>query len=630
MGNFKNLSLLLLAMVVSLVISNVYLYHRSYYGQPSFLVISREESNSSSSNQLLHRFDISFKVKEGEQGRKVATVTQQNRLVDSKVGPMNLTTARGGIGNTFGQSPEEKLHNSNSPHWNSNGPYRNPDDPQGNSIATDTHGNHTTLHSTGENPIPHWNSTTKSHWNSTGPRGNPIPQNPTGPRGNPTNPHWTSTDPKNPTNPHSTSSRWNGSQTTGDNVSMHKRQFSGYFLTLRVYEQQTMATGNLMQMQCFVNKLNLAVVQPFMKDSALSTPLDQSQHKHMLQLEDVYHMDEWNEYAEREGYAPLVKWEEFMKYAPREVVLVQMKYPLLSQVKKMKQSGIQFPHPISESMAYKEGCHHKQGEKAMKALNKRNFRVVRRVCFNFLSGDDIPLEVYRNELLGGSSLKNVTVIVNEWRGLGEHQRVLVEENICPGSARYRDIAHSSAKVTRDARLYANKFLHQNGGSNYLAVIARYEMTAITRGIKDKEDSNAVIPICIEETLKEISRIKNKHKLAEVFLSVDIGKYGSNSFRSHRYYDHEQDLKSFVTRAYDNRMNFTDWERSFETVVEKMDGGYIAKVQQATVARAKCVLFVGGGSFQQHAMHLYKDLHPSAEERCIEVQQRCTSKYRPVQ
>lgn len=565
MGSFKTLSVLLLAMVVSVVISNLYLYHKSYYGHTFLSVLSRQSQSITTSDQLLHRFDISFNMKQGElrtldEGkitRELESEAAVNLTTTYKTGgdiSLNLTE----IGGEPNVSPKGNLTSSISPYQN---------------------------------------STQLDHNNV---RAMPMR------RGQASSIHNASVTP-----------------------TTRKQQFFGYLLTLKVYEQQTMATGSLLQLQCFASKLNLSVVQPFMKDSSLTTPLDQLQQQHMLQLEDIYNMEEWGKYAEGEGYAPLVKWEEFMQYAPRGVILVQMRYPTLKQVKEIRGSGKTFPHSLSEESHYKDGCGYKVVEKAMKPLKRKNFHVTRRVCYNFNSGDDIPLQIYLDDLLGRHNLSNVTVIIDEWRGFGENQRLLIKENICPGSASYRDHAHTSSKVTRDARIYADKYLHQNGGTDYLAVIARFEMTAITQKREDKGDPNAVILWCIEETLREISKMKSTIKMTETFLSMDIGKYGSKSFKSHHYYGHQQDMESFVEHVYNNKMSFADWEHSFETVVEKVDTGYIAKVQQATVAQAKCVLFVGGGTFQQHALHLYQQMHPNSAEWCIKVVKKCTSRYRPI-
>jgi hypothetical protein len=138
-----------------------------------------------------------------------------------------------------------------------------------------------------------------------------------------------------------------------------------------------------------------------------------------------------------------------------------------------------------------------------------------------------------------------------------------------------------------------------------------------------------IPSCIKDTLQYINRTKEDSNLKDVFLSVDIGKYGSKSFEGVNYNGHLHDLESFVERVYGN-MNVTGWERSFEIITGKDHAGYIALVQQAIVARAKCVLFMGGGSFQQRTLELYKELHPDSKQPCIKVVKQCTNQYRPIQ
>ena len=403
-----------------------------------------------------------------------------------------------------------------------------------------------------------------------------------------------------------------------------KTQFlHGYLAALKIYEQQTMATGNLMQLQCFASKLNISIVQPFMKDSLLSLPLDQTQHSQMLHMEELYDMQEWTTHTEKEGYTPLVTWEEFIRHAPRGVVLVQMKYPLLKQVKN------QLPHTHTEVRGYKKGCGYKFLDKAMDGLKKYGFTVARKVCYNFLSGDEIPLEDYKNELIREQNIlgNNVTVIIDEWRGLGEHQRVLVKEKICPDSAQYRRWTQASPGVGRDATLYVDKFLGST--TKYLAVIARYEMTVLAIHMERRKGSS--IPFCLQETLRHMSSMRKRYpELGNTFLSIDIGKYGSKSFAGHGYYGCLKDMEAFVGDAYQGGMNISQWERSFESVVKGRDAGYMAKVQQAIVARAQCVLFVGGGTFQQNTLHLYQQLHPDPAKRCVHVVKKCTSPYRPVQ
>lgn len=564
--NAKALSWLALTAVVTLLVLNLYLFQRYRYRAVSFLATALSEKDIT--EELLYRFDIGFKA---ERMQRNGSLGNKSKLslgyVTEELMHTDLTAER-----------KESVQENRSHH---------------------TKGNASKL--------------------STGYRTEKLMQK------------------SNTADP--AAGRKENLQRNGTS----KTQLSsGYVVALKIYEQQTMATGNLLQLQCFSSKLNLSVVQPSMKDSCLSTPLEEAQRRHMLQMEDVYGMQEWREHTLAEGYNQLVRWEEFIEHAPRNLILVQMKYPTLNHVRHFRESGVAFPHPLSQRRDYQRGCGFKILHKAFAALQRKNFHVVRRVCYNFLSGDEIPFQIYQRDILGEHNDNNVTVVIDEWRGFGENQRTLIKEKICPESAQYRSLAPFSSKVLRDAQLYANRYLQQYNSSSssspsssssspgYLAVIARFEMTALTRRASSKNDTYAIIPVCVRETLKNINIMKRKMKLSETFLSVDIGKYGSNSFGHHNYYGHQRDLESFVASVYHDKLNVTDWEKTFESTAETLDSGYIAKMQQALVVRAKCVLFVGGGSFQQHTLHLYQKLHPDAADRCVKIIKSCTSASRPVQ
>ncbi len=45
-----------------------------------------------------------------------------------------------------------------------------------------------------------------------------------------------------------------------------------------------------------------------------------------VRLRQLYDIDYWNKYSRSKCYAPLVKWEEFLHNAPREVILVHIAY----------------------------------------------------------------------------------------------------------------------------------------------------------------------------------------------------------------------------------------------------------------------------------------------------------------
>lgn len=407
-------------------------------------------------------------------------------------------------------------------------------------------------------------------------------------------------------------------------------QQGGYVLTLKVYEQQTMASGNLIQLQCWARSLNLSVVKPFVKDSVMTLTFDKSKIPQMLRLDDAFDMEEWNHYAEEKDYAPLVDLSQFLKEAPRKVIVVQLKHPALTTVKKI-QHDHPFPHP-PEGDEYKRGCK-ENFLKSTKStdymyLRSKGFQVVRRVCFNFQTGDRLSSEQFQKDLLGQYSPHEVTIIMDMWKGLGEPQRVMINMDRCVEKEDpFRERVKPSQRLIQDAERYTAQYL---GGNAYLAVISRFEMTALTRRVPDNSDPYAIIPHCLKETLAQWRQLKLETGLNTAFLSIDIGKYGSNSFAHTKYRGHLKEMMAFLKQMYDGRMILQEWEKTFEATSGTTDAGYIALLQQVIVTRAKCILFVGGGSFQRRALHLYQQLHPNPEDQCVRVVRQCTSAYRPVQ
>ena len=128
---------------------------------------------------------------------------------------------------------------------------------------------------------------------------------------------------------------------------------------------------------------------------------------------------------------------------------VQMKYPTLKQVKEIRDSGKIFPHPLSLERDYGEGCDFSKLENAMSELQGKQFHVIHKVCYNFFTGSEIPLDTYKDDLLQVHNTSMVTIIINQWRGLKESHRVLIKEgNICAETAFHRDSIRSSSKVAR--------------------------------------------------------------------------------------------------------------------------------------------------------------------------------------
>ena len=391
---------------------------------------------------------------------------------------------------------------------------------------------------------------------------------------------------------------------------------NGFVLSVAYYEQQSMGSRNLFQLQCWASLSGLHVVKPVMKDSNLRTPLDSQLQQTMLRFEDHFNLDQWNQYTRQEGYAPLVEWREFLTKAPRKVILAQFGYSSVTLLKARQRAGEQLLHP-PQGDRYKSGCESKwPTENEIAFLKSRGFSIVRKVCFNFYYGDQLTLEKFNEHLLGNhTSFSDVTVVMDMWRGFGSAQRVLIKD-VCATVARAQEHVAPSGRILRDADRYIKSYLH---GRPYLAIMGRLEMSMLTTRKKVP-----IIPFCLQETLKEWKAFKGDVSLQTTFLSIDIGKYGSKKFRSNVEPSLSSEVAKFFRTLFGSSMTSKQWEKQFVTVSQIRDAGYIGLLQKVIVTRAKCILFVGGGAFQRHALHLYQELHRSPGEQCVRVVRPCTS------
>lgn len=386
----------------------------------------------------------------------------------------------------------------------------------------------------------------------------------------------------------------------------------GVVLAVNYYEQQTMASRNLFQIQCWAKKLNVAVVKPVTKDSCLLTPLDERLQDSFLKFEDLYDISEWESSSSKYEFAPLLEWGEFLTKAPRNVILVSYNYPSVSVLKARQKAEGKVLHP-PEGDRYKSGCETKWPTRTeLHFLETHNFKVVRQVCFNFYHGDQLSLETFNSHILGEYSSSEVTIIMDMWRGLGSGQRVLVKDT-CTNTYPIQEFIKPSQRLVRDAEAYIET--HFSGGP-YLAVMGRFEMTLLT--VHKKEP---IVPYCLRETLSKMQQFRQATDLKYAFLSIDIGKYGSKKWRKNVEPDTMRELQNLIHGIYGDSSSLSDWEITFE--LYSRDPGYIGLLQKVIVTRAQCVLFTGGGAFQRHALYLYKTLNPSQSSQCLRVIEHCT-------
>ena len=102
---------------------------------------------------------------------------------------------------------------------------------------------------------------------------------------------------------------------------------------------------------------------------------------------------------------------------------------------------------------------------------------------------------------------------------------------------------------------------------------------------------------------------------EVWSKVNLPGNGCREAGSKGYVKHHlvsnnltETLSTFYQTIFSNSSSVEEWEKSFEDVAGINVPGYIASVQKLVVSRARCVLMVGGGSFQGYTFSLYTKSH----------------------
>lgn len=370
----------------------------------------------------------------------------------------------------------------------------------------------------------------------------------------------------------------------------HTQHTGGYILSHDYWEQLTSASRNMLSLQCWANRIaSMAVVEPFLKKSYLQSPTTQREAS-SLRFSDIYDINHWNSLSWRNRYAPLITWEEFLERAPRNLITVDIKYGAVHQL------------PLTDKRLYMQDCSIKSYWTSMASFlqKKHNFHVIRKICINFSHDKEFSFDEFRAEIFKDHTPSTTTVLFNQWRGLG-NKRIQVRDSGC-GKITANVEAEPSKRVIEDAEKYIARYL---GTYDYIAILARMEKVKMADGKELKVTS------CFQQTLKYWDKMAQKNV---TFLSADVGRYGSDSLR-HAKDDLTGVFQEFFDAIYGSKWTVSQWERTFVSVSGLSDPGYIGMLQKVLASRAKCVLFVGGGSFQRSALHLYHKRH-SVNNWCI--------------
>ena len=405
----------------------------------------------------------------------------------------------------------------------------------------------------------------------------------------------------------------------------------GFVLTLEYTGQLIAGLRALLSQQCWLSsfRLPLVIVEPFSNNSLLRHShrlwRDHSEDHPTVLFRDLFDVDHLNEQSHMTGNPVLSTWENFLRVAPRKVILVT--------IENIHQAGcLLFQREMCELALHKPdiklftGCHMPENsQQAVTYLQKHNFHVVRNVCINCMEAMTyLTPDAVTEHIIGPHDAQGVTVIFNRWRFSMRVTKDCMDMEMCSNEKTVLPQRFvESKRLKRDAAWYRDSYFHSQ---MFIAIMIRVEWHFITNR-KDQHHTNDAMK-CLDEVLEAVAEVQKEFCNSNIasFLAMDVGAYGSGTFEHtirntntsiSMYTDVLNHTRHFVSELYRDTWTFKDWEESFLTIPSLLiDKGYIATLQRTIASKAACLILMGGGHFQHMALQSYFSLHPAKEEQCV--------------
>ena len=372
---------------------------------------------------------------------------------------------------------------------------------------------------------------------------------------------------------------------------------AGFMMALDYSDQLTGGGMNLFCLQCLAYSIDpgLVVVEPFIVQSTFGATLDlrhpaaETPWKgNAIRLSGVYDIKKWQAFSKEKCFSPLAPWESLLDVAPRNVVLVQHTWNTSCSLNQFRDKYSPFFHLY-------------------------RFKVVREVCFNFKFTGELELWRYKHSIYGELDPRTVTVIHQKWLGVGKKVAkfaVSISDSHCEkevtGGPLFNNLnVAPSDLLSTQADTYISHYLGGVSDHQYIAVMLRVEQIFV--GTSKKVNKLRLVSRCLFSLTRKWQNMKRDTGLTETFLALDYGKFGSKGFLMRNYTDKrglEEKLSGLLSTM--GQGDFRVWESKFREVAGTENPGYIASLQQTIASRARCLITVGGGSFQNHAFVLHKE------------------------
>ena len=401
------------------------------------------------------------------------------------------------------------------------------------------------------------------------------------------------------------------------NISLNtsaKNGTTGFVVVSHFSDQMTGASLNLLSLQCWASKLHgkVRVVEPFLiKGSKFGFDLprispdqrrrNDSDYEPPVRLRDMLDIESWENAT---LFPSLISWEDFLKEAPRNLILISPETPRRSNHNRCKENFVKPAYNFAKD---------------------HNFTVVREICLKRIL---YSAREFEDLVYGSYQPGNSVVLFNYWGGIVDkwpkaYRIGISDMDVCDRLKFSEFLFRRSETVRRDSQQYMEHYMPLAVNSGYVSVMFRSERLGLSHSFKDisYEEKLLTLTRCVRNITDYVDKLRAQYNIHAVFLAMDCRRQGSMVFRrlsgpaymSRKLVD--QVTLSLYQKLYGNSSSLEDWDDSFDRIASFKTAGYLAQLQKSLAANGSCLLTAGGGNFQLSAERLYHEIHRSSNALC---------------
>ena len=370
--------------------------------------------------------------------------------------------------------------------------------------------------------------------------------------------------------------------------------------SLDYWEQTGNSLSNLYDLQCWARTVNITkVVEPYIY------PVKQTVFHYSVKtneattrFQDIFNISHWNQINLMRNHSILVSNKDFLQYSLKEIIHVQLR----------------FSRHLPKCKSYADLVNLDW----FKFLEINGFSIST-VCIEIMelpiTEDDFQKKIF------GSSRRNATILFDIWHGVDKTKpfRLVLQGSRCvrkisflpylsfqpTPQIKYLPFSLSPLLPSKLVLSYVDTFVKDYmKGTPYVAVMLRSEK--MNQSIASSPFKFAH---CMEGIISDHKKALDHIKGTKTLLFTDSGSHGSLSLW---WKVIASNFSQYLEDNLNLEMSPKELDAALENITSSKDTTLLAILQSHLVARATCVVMIGGGTFQGLTLNMHAINHKGHE------------------